>query len=412
MNLPDFHQKPHFLRATFHINTPMFIAGANPQEPELTPTGFKGVMRFWWRALNWSRIRINSETKEQALKELHQQEAELFGLASGDNKGGQGECFVNTVKFDSENIRKWSYTGNKSGVSYLLGQGLFHFRDGLSRNAFLDKQFFTVDLTIAPSSNQDIQDCLQIIGLLGGLGSRSRHGFGSITLKKLEKKSLADGEYEEVAFEKDVKKALQDLLSKYKCKENKELPPLSAFYQGTRIDIVRFNDNALDLLNRIGEEQQMYRSFGRNGMVNEKEAERNFSDDHNLMYELAEGENINSHPERVIFGLPHNYYVSGVGVNVDIEPIYISDDGKQKTKFRRASPLIIHVHQNGNTFDLIQCLFKSEYIHSLVKLEMLAYKKEGRKKTTIKKLYKPISVDFSHLENFMNRRLFNNKETI
>ena len=43
---------------------------------------------------------------------------------------------------------------------------------------------------------------------------------------------------------------------------------------------------------------------------------------------------------------------------------------------------------------------------------MLAYKKEGRKKTTIKKLYKPISVDFSHLENFMNRRLFNNKETI
>ena len=231
-------------------------------------------------------------------------------------------------------------------------------------------------------------------------------------MKKLEKKSLADGEYEEVAFEKDVKKALQDLLSKYKCKENKELPPLSAFYQGTRIDIVRFNDNALDLLNRIGEEQQMYRSFGRNGMVNEKEAERNFSDDHNLMYELAEGENINSHPERVIFGLPHNYYLSGVGVNVDIEPIYISDDGKQKTKFRRASPLIIHVHQNGNTFDLIQCLFKSEYIHSLVKLEMLAYKKEGRKKTTIKKLYKPISVDFSHLENFMNRRLFNNKETI
>ena len=401
MNLPDFHQKPHFLRATFHINTPMFIAGANPQEPELTPTGFKGVMRFWWRALNWSRIRINSETKEQALKELHQQEAELFGLASGDNKSGQGECFVNTVKFDSENIRKWSYTGNKSGVSYLLGQGLFHFRDGLSRNAFLDKQFFTVDLTIAQSSNQDIQDCLQIIGLLGGLGSRSRHGFGSITLKKLEKKSLADGEYEEVAFEKDVKKALQDLLSKYKCKENKELPPLSAFYQGTRIDIVNFteNNNAIELLNKVGEEQQMYRSFGRNGMVNTKKAERNFTKDHDFALNMIKNKpNLISHPQRVVFGLPHNYFYSGNDTNGHSASVDASTG-------RRASPLIIHIHQIGNQFQSVHCLLKSEFLPSGATVDIKAKKYQERKSEKVSD-----KVDYQVIETFMNR--FNNKETM
>lgn len=48
MKLPHFYQQPRFLRATFRINTPMFAAGENQKDPELTPTSFKGVLRFWW----------------------------------------------------------------------------------------------------------------------------------------------------------------------------------------------------------------------------------------------------------------------------------------------------------------------------------------------------------------------------
>ncbi|WP_345894648.1 type III-B CRISPR module RAMP protein Cmr1 [Phaeodactylibacter xiamenensis] len=39
---------------TFHckVITPMFLAGADGQTPELRAPSIKGAMRFWWRALN------------------------------------------------------------------------------------------------------------------------------------------------------------------------------------------------------------------------------------------------------------------------------------------------------------------------------------------------------------------------
>ncbi len=32
--------------------TPMFLAGADGKTPELRPPSIKGLMRFWWRAIN------------------------------------------------------------------------------------------------------------------------------------------------------------------------------------------------------------------------------------------------------------------------------------------------------------------------------------------------------------------------
>jgi len=32
------------------VITPMFMAGADGRKPELRPSEFKGMMRFWWRA--------------------------------------------------------------------------------------------------------------------------------------------------------------------------------------------------------------------------------------------------------------------------------------------------------------------------------------------------------------------------
>lgn len=403
MNLPNFHQQPHFLRATFHINTPMFVAGANQKEAELTPTAFKGVMRFWWRALNWSKISLKHNDKSSALKELHRQEAELFGLASGENKGGQGKCLVNTVKFDAENIKKWHYVGNRNGVNYLLGQGLFHFKNLLTREAILDKQVFTVDLTINQPSTTIIQDTLQIIGLLGGFGSRSRHGFGSVTLTKLEKKSLTDSGYQAIDFEKNATIALENLLTSYDCKKNPELPPLSAFYQGTRIDVINFNNktNALDLLNKIGEEQQMYRSYGRNGLVNGEKAEQRFDKDHDFAINMIKNKpNTIAHPQRVVFGLPHNYFYSGNSTTGHSANVDASTG-------RRASPLFIHIHQTNNQYQAIHCLLRSEFLPNGATVDIKARRSQDKKSVKVN-----ANVDYQIIENFMNRPLFNNKESI
>ena len=400
MKLPTFNKQPVLLRATYHINTPMFVAGENTQEAELTPTTFKGVMRFWWRALNWSKIRLASSNKESALKELHQQEAKLFGLASKNNQGGQGECLVNVLQVNGE--KKWNSPANKNGVNYLLGQGLYNFKTGLTRSALANNQSFTINLTVTKSAETSIIDVLKLIGLLGGFGSRSRHGFGSVTLTKLEKKDTSS-EYQSLSFEQELATAIKALLTTYRCKENEELPPLSAFYQGTRIDIVNLtNKDATELLNKIGEEQQLYRSYGRNGQVNNIRAERNFIDDHDFILNLVDGDKNNiTHPKRIVFGLPHNYFYSGnttrgYSGNVDA------------STGRRASPLIMHIHQVGHQYQLIHCLLKSEFLPQGATIDIKA--KYQREKPYFSKVVE--NADWQVVETFMNRGLFATKETI
>ena len=104
MNLPDFKNPSYLIKATYQINTPMFAAGANAQEAELTPTTFKGVMRFWWRALNWSQIRLACHNDTEALKKLHKQESKLFGVAAKTERKGQGQgaCLVNSLTLQSQ----------------------------------------------------------------------------------------------------------------------------------------------------------------------------------------------------------------------------------------------------------------------------------------------------------------------
>lgn len=397
MKLPQFNNKPTLLRATYHINTPMFVAGANKNEAELTPTSFKGILRFWWRALNWSHIRLESPNKEHALKELHEQEAKLFGVASSDARtkqklhNGQGTCFVNALSLSGG--KTWNYTQNISGVNYLLGQGLYHFRSGLTRQAFAYGQTFTVDLTVGDDV-QGVEDVLQLIGLLGSFGSRSRHGFGSVTLIELACKNIGDDEYQTIAFEQDLKTALTELFEKYRCRENEELPPLSAFYQGTRIDIVgNGNKDVLTILKDMGDEEQMYRSFGKDGMVGRHTAEKNFKDDHDFTLNLFQPKlNTITHPKRVVFGLPHNYFYSGNstrGHSADID----ADTG------RRASPLFRHMHQgqNGN-YQAILCLLKSEFLHEQSKIDIVAKKDRDRKKLAVS-----AEIDWQVIEEFMNR---------
>jgi len=39
------------LKLKCRLITPMFMAGADGRTPELRPSEFKGMMRWWWRAI-------------------------------------------------------------------------------------------------------------------------------------------------------------------------------------------------------------------------------------------------------------------------------------------------------------------------------------------------------------------------
>lgn len=376
---------PSFISATYQIVTPMFIGDANQKPSGISPASVKGALRFWWRALNWGRIREQQgiDSDESALKLLHQQEGELFGSAA-ENGPGQSK-FMLSLK--TNQLKTGTPNNPGSGTQYLLGLGLYHFKNQFLREAVLSGQL-EVKLLLKPQiteqQTEQLCNALKALGFLGGLGSRARKGLGSLTLQKL----FYNDQSQQLP---NNKTALKALISQWLNTSVTSQPPFTAFSQQTRIDFSAEAENSKLLLEYAGKEQQLYRSWGRNGKVADTVAEQNFKNDHDQMQQVAGGANPRQLPERSVFGLPHNYFFSSSKKKVDITP-----DGDRN---RRASPLFIHIHQfPDNSCVLIQSLFPAKFLNDGELIEFLAG--NGRSKTLA---FKDADIDWRVIHRYLDR---------
>ena len=78
MGITEKLQQPQKITASYQIVTPMFIGDAQQKATGISPASVKGVLRFWWRALNWGRIRSQHKEDNGALKQLHSEEGVLW----------------------------------------------------------------------------------------------------------------------------------------------------------------------------------------------------------------------------------------------------------------------------------------------------------------------------------------------
>jgi CRISPR-associated protein Cmr1 len=173
---------------------------------------------------------------------------------------------------------------------------------------------------------------LRAIGLLGGLGARSRRGYGSLVLRGLS----CDGapSWSPARSIEDLEREIASLVAA--AASARELPDYTALSARTRIVLVPATSgekSPLQMLDRVGREMMRYRSWGHEGRVFGNDSEKNFRGDHDLMKQDPQLRR--RHPARVVFGLPHNY---GKPLENRVDPAD-PDDGD-----RRASPLLIHVH--------------------------------------------------------------------
>jgi len=379
------------LTAHYQIVTPMFIGGANRDDtPEIRPPSIKGALRFWWRALHWGECLQHADNDaNKALHLLYQQEAELFGAAFRDKQYGQGKILLKVKKLPEKQAK---IKAPSPGQQYLLGQGLYHFRDGLLRTALDSNQTFILELKLDNEVDvQPVINTIMLFGLLGGLGSRARKGWGSVAIQSLVYTDTKKNKHT-IAVPTDkasYKKAITEILSQLPDKS----PPFTAFSKQTRIDLSLSGLSPDSLLTAIGNEQQMYRSYGRNAgdgyKVNGKEAEQNFKGDHDLVFDFAHGGTVKTYPKRVIFGLPHNYYFS------DKTKVDIDAESEQGQSSRRASPLMIHIHQFSSG--------ESIAIQSLMKAAFLPQNKKVELKTGAKIQKVPCHVEWTVVENYLDR---------
>lgn len=347
--------------ATYRFATPAFIGGAQTDDQSrrdvrFSVDGFRGILRFWWRALVWpecyaaARGESADDLTRRALQKLHRREREAFGAAALDRDESSGQSPLSIVFRGFRSGRKaaagQALSADGTGIAgarrhrldvgaRYLGFGLVHAfgQNGgeLARACLTTGTEFDLTLRFAmgrEGERASVIGALKLMAMLGGLGARSRRGWGSLALTSLAQRggaALWQAPTTREAYMQTLRSLLPSPLPD-------QSPPFTALWQNMRIEVVDQASLAVPLLGKIGHAMQRHRAWGQQGRVGEMPSEKNFENDHDW-FRRPELRILNNWvPRRAAYGLPQNY-----SKDVGVSPAGSSD--------RRASPLFIHIHR-------------------------------------------------------------------
>ncbi len=185
------------LVVTLKTVTPLFLGGANPDDAaELRAPSIKGMMRFWYRAIvpeyKANEPKIFGSTDEGQGDFLLRLENNLT-----DNKEWVPDRYNALNKthpnFDEKKHDKRTWTIN--GVRYLSYS--LKMKPNNRRFIPVDKEI-KLNIILKPRADANCKKALLsslwLLGHIGGIGSRSRRGFGTVALQdwKLNDKEITD----------------------------------------------------------------------------------------------------------------------------------------------------------------------------------------------------------------------------
>ncbi|MFQ5455848.1 MAG: type III-B CRISPR module RAMP protein Cmr1 [Nitrospirota bacterium] len=185
------------IRFEIETITPMFLAGADQTRAELRAASIKGLLRFWWRALQ----------SESNLDDLRKKEGRIFGGA--DEKQGRGSSFSirqrvihdgdlkrTTVDLPKHNISVTSISKGRTfpvNILEYLAYGPCSYDRTKKRNV-IEREYiqhgfkFTIQMMIFRERFlNELLKVIYVFDLFGGIGSRSRNGFGSFSVVNKKK---------------------------------------------------------------------------------------------------------------------------------------------------------------------------------------------------------------------------------
>ena len=176
---PETPSRPNYKRTRYNLKviTPLFGGGVNATEgkrvpDQITPirgSSIRGQLRFWWRATSVFKN----------LAELKKKELELWGgISRAKPHPSQVQITIDqTGKYNPEK----EIDKNELGIQY----GAFPLRTDGNNNQFEPLYKFTGDFDLSieyPKKNaEEIEDAITAWMYFGGLGGRTRRGFGAIS---------------------------------------------------------------------------------------------------------------------------------------------------------------------------------------------------------------------------------------
>ena len=197
------------LRFDVEFVTPCFLGGAD-QNAEIRTAPFKNLLRRWWRIANGNL----------APEELWQKESELFGSTEKNPKTGkiwgrskvilEIERNIDPLKdivkdiLEKKELKQFLY----------LGYGPVQAKTEEIKDYIKPGSNITIKLKIPSNEAGMMINVLTLINLFGSIGSRSRKGFGSLSILPKQ-----EGEYGCFKLV-NIKKLRENLPSLHKDKED------------------------------------------------------------------------------------------------------------------------------------------------------------------------------------------------
>ena len=201
---------------TLRTLTPLFLAGADQTTAELRAPTFRGLMRYWYRALIGGMVGAN----ERSLSQVMEAETAIFGAT--DTRSTVAIRLFDASERPKEFIErtainiagKWRATG-KGYLLWSMARSGKVERGNLkpARWFFPPGTIFRLTLSAQSDDDSRFKQAIAAFWLLinlGSVGSRSRRCAGSIVVSQPVENNTTDLSFETPANVEGLKRKLQD----------------------------------------------------------------------------------------------------------------------------------------------------------------------------------------------------------
>lgn len=156
---------------TCELLTPMIMSGADQLQPELRAASFKGLLRWWWRALQPS----------MPTAELQKRESHLYGGVFGEDGGQKSKVSLSVAWLETPRSRTVpSLIGERREEVKYLAYGAVGDNTNAPRRAFPEGATFELKTKCQAGVAMEVAQAVAVMLTYGGFGMKSRNGFGQV----------------------------------------------------------------------------------------------------------------------------------------------------------------------------------------------------------------------------------------
>lgn len=162
----------------YQLITPLYGGGVEPAKPDpitvVRATEIRGHLRFWWRACRGGQY--------GSPKAIKQAEDELWGTAGTKQGGGPSQVQVEVIE----------YSVGDPHASFTIAPPYAAFPLRQTRSPLCDDASFTLSVSFPAAFQKEVEATFRMWELFGGIGARTRRGFGALHLISVDGVSNSD----------------------------------------------------------------------------------------------------------------------------------------------------------------------------------------------------------------------------